>query len=403
METRWEIKRVDSKIYAFIVAILPCIMMYKVPLLEKGASTIIVLACAILLLPTFGQIDFTNAKILLPILFYIIFVICRSAGNWIEIILQISVFVHLYAICSNKMNVASCKRYIKNISLIASICVIIQYVVYIIFHFHIQMIAYDLCLDELTYYRNKLITSLMYRPSAFFLEPSHMAQYLMLGLGLCLLDRQKEYKKAFIISFGMLATTSGMGLVMLICIWGWYYFSQIFYKKTNKIKILLVGAVIAFIIISIAISIPSIQRILARIFGTFGDESSDYNAIHGRLFWWNRYISGLNGSDLLLGKGSAAIPDDYFTGFMEILYAYGIVGVFLYYNMLLYIFHKSNNIFSSCIIVLIGGLMFFANLTGFIHCIIDLGIIIAVIKENTVSSKEIKQGISHGNRCQYIR
>ena len=127
METRWEIKKTDSKIYALIIAILPCIMMYKVPILEKGASTVIVLACAILLLSTFNQIDKNNVKLLIPCIIYILFIVYRSAGEWIEIVLQISVFIHLYAICSNAMNVSAFKKYVMNISMIASVCVIIQY------------------------------------------------------------------------------------------------------------------------------------------------------------------------------------------------------------------------------------------------------------------------------------
>lgn len=403
METRWEIKKTDSKIYAFIIAILPCVMMYKVPIIEKGASTVIVLACAILLLSTFNQIDKHNAILLLPCIIFILFVVYRSAGEWIEIVLQISVFIHLYAICSNVMNISAFKKYVMNISMIASACVIFQYLSYILMNYHIPMIAFDFCLDDLAYYRYKPLGGAMYRPSAFFLEPSHMAQYLMLGLALCLLDKQKNYKQAIIITIGMLATTSGMGIVMLICIWGWFYCSQVFQNQNFKLKNILLGAIAALTVVSIATSIPAIQRILARIFGSFGGESSDYNAIHGRLFWWNTYISGLNGKDLLIGKGTAALPDDYLTGFMEILYAYGIIGVFLYYNMLLYLLHKSNNAFSSCTILLVGGLMFFANLTGFIHCIIDIGIVLAVIKENKALSKEDKTEELYHNRYKYIR
>ena len=408
METRYMIHSVNSKLYAFIIAILPCVMMYKVPILEKGVTTIIVLVSTVILVFCFHRIDIDNIKLILPGIIYLIYIVSRSIGNWIEIILQISAFIHLYAICMNVMNVEACKRYIKTISIIAAACVIIQYFFYIVANTHIPMIAPDLCLDELSRYRYNLITGMnegIYRPSSFFLEPSHMAQYLMMGLGCCLLDKQKDFKKALIISFGMILTTSGMGLVILICIWGWFYFSQINSNKRGKRYILTIGILVSIVIVAIAISVPGFQRILARIFGTFGNESSDYNAIHGRLFWWDTYFSNLNGNDLLFGKGSAAIPDDYFTGFMEILYAYGVIGVCLYYNMLLHLLHKSNNSFSSCIIILTGSLMAFANLAGFIQTIFYLGTIIAIIKENLIISekKELDLEVSHRKGTLYIK
>ena len=403
MEARWEFKWENNKLYAFIVAILPCIMMYKVPIVDKGAATVIVLACGIVLLFTMHQIDGQNVKLLLPGIIYLIYSVSRSAGNTIEIILQISVFIHLYAICSNKMDIVACKKYIKTISMIASICVIVQYVAYLALNIHIPMIAYDYCLEDLQYYRYKFIPGMMYRPCAFFLEPSHMAQYLMLGLALCLLDKHTEYRKALIISLGMLSTTSGMGIVMLISIWGWFYFSQVHQNKKDKFRILFLGAMVALVVTSIAISIPGIQRILARIFGSFGNETSSYNAINGRLFWWDTYISSLKGPDLIYGRGSATLPENYLTGFMEVLYAYGIIGVFLYYNMLLYFLHKSNNALSSCIIILIGGLMYFANLTGFIYNIFYLGLILSSIKQNMSSVEETEPEVLNQKAFKYIK
>lgn len=408
METQWSIRSTDSKLYAFIVAILPCIMMYKVPILEKGATTIIVLFYAVILFLCFHQLDLQKTKILLPGIVYLIYIVSRSEGNWIEIILQIAAYIHLYAICMNAMNISACKRCIKIISVTASVCVIIQYFIHVLLDMHIPMIASELCLDELSRYKYTLITGMnegIYRPSAFFLEPSHMAEYLMIGLGLSLLDERKDYNKAVTISFGMIFTTSGMGVVILICIWGWFYFSQIYSHKNNKMHMFIIGIIVAFAVVVIAISIPGFQRILARIFGTFGEESSDYNAIHGRLFWWNAYFSNFKGHDLLFGKGSAAVPDDYFTGFMEILYAYGIIGVCLYYNMLLYLLRKSNNAFSSCVIILLGGLMAFANLAGFIQTIFYLGMIIAVVQQYSNASDMIKprQEEFCDNSCQYIR
>ena len=406
METRWEIKRIDSKLYAFIIAILPCIMMYKVPILEKGAATIMALSCAVLIIFSFHHVDLQSIKILIPGIIYVIYIIFRSIGNWIEIILQISAFINLYAICSGAMNISALRRYIVRISLFAAICVLLQSFIHALMNIHIPMIAYNLCLNEIKRYTAKILTGMsegIYRPSAFFLEPAHMARYLMVGLAFCLLDRIKDYKKALVISLGILITTSGMGLAILVCIWGWFYFAEVNQNKSNKLKIILYGAVITLFVVGITTSIPGVQHILARIFGSFGNETSDYNAINGRLFWWDTYFSNLQGVDLFIGKGSNAIPDDYFTGFMELLYAYGIIGVSLYYYMLIYILRKSNNAFSSCIIFLSAGLMFFANLTGFIHTIFNIGTILAVIKEDMRTNKTDNLLHIRDNKYQYIR
>ena len=403
MNTKVTQNRINSKLYSFIVAILPCVMMYKVPVVGKGFATVIVLLSAIVLFFLIHKIDIENIKYIVPGCLYLIYMICRSKGNLIEIILQIAAFIHLYAICSGVVDVEALKKFIINVSIFASICVIIQSIVHYSLFIHIPLINHRLCLEDLQRYTTKILTGMdegIYRPSAFFLEPSHMVQYLMIGLSMCLLDKEKYYNKAFVISFGMVLTTSGMGIAILICIWGWFFLNQVRSQKTDKINMLVGGAITSILVILLATSIPGFQRVLARIFGSFGDESSSYNAIHGRLFWWNTYFSGLKGSDLVWGRGSASIPDDYFTGFMELLYAYGIVGVLLYYNMLVYLLCKSNNVISSCILLMFGALMVFANLTGFIHVIYSIGTTLAIITENEKGSKEKTE--PH-NRYQYIR
>ena len=136
METRWVIHSNNSKLYAFIIAILPCIMMYKVPLVEKGAATVAVLFCAIIIFVTLHSIDYHFIKVLFPRLIYLIYIVLRSEGNWIEIILQVSAFIHLYALYSNMMNLSAFKHYVKLISVFAAICVIIQNIFHILINIH---------------------------------------------------------------------------------------------------------------------------------------------------------------------------------------------------------------------------------------------------------------------------
>ncbi len=102
------------------------------------------------------------------------------------------------------------------------------------------------------------------------------------------------------------------------------------------------------------------HNIINRFTSTSGD---DYNAINGRLFCGIHIFGDFNISDFLTGFGLDNLPDGvYFTGFMKLLYCYGLIGTTLLLLFLGMLIIKAD-IFVKVCTSLYTGLLFFADLT----------------------------------------
>ncbi len=375
--------------YAVLLSILSVIMMYKVPVVNMGFATVLIAVSMVyavfLILTNFQRIKFS---LVLPICLYALWNMIRSGGDASAILLCIAIIVHVTAISTGCVNGNVLKKMIVGISCIAAIGVIIQQIVHIVFSVHVPMIATDYILDSMKdSYLKLLLTGYGeidsgYRPSAFFLEPSHFSQYCFIGIAISLLDEKtKNIPKAILISIGILCTTSGMGMAILVAVWIYYYFMRVkSVSLVQKIQRIAIYAVIGIIVVVVALQIPSIQFAISRVFGT---EAGEYNAIDGRFFWWDSYMTKLSGTEWIFGLGADKLPDVYFTGIMELLYCYGIIGAVLFYGILLRFF-KGKSAEVRFVTLMLGVLMIFANFTGFISLIFYFGTLInfAIEKQN---------------------
>ncbi len=366
--------------YALFLALLPVVMMYKVPGVGMGVSTVLIAlgmiyaGTCILMIPR----SFSGLGFLVPLYIYFVYVMTKSPVE--NILLCIAILVHLTAIAAGAVDAQKLKKYMVFLSLLASSLVIVQLLVHTLTGFHIPCINYRWCLDSMSSYRSAIQTGIpsvekIYRPSSIFLEPAHLAQYCIMGLIMCLFDREKRIKEAIVISLGILCTTSGMGIVLVLLCWGWWFmYSNERLTQARRIQRMLLGCVAAVVVYAVLMRIPFFRGAIGRITGT---ASGGYNAINGRFFWWDTYFGGRGWKELLYGFGLNALPGVYFTGFMEQLYAYGIVGFVLFVVALLFILKKSGSMGKLLTVIYIA-LLFFANLTGFISIVFNLGVIIAI-------------------------
>ena len=144
-------------------------------------------------------------------------------------------------------------------------------------------------------------------------------------------------------------------------------------KQGNLFLKIVLTAMALVLLLFILYSIPFFQQIIGRF---VNNDGTSYNAIDGRLFFWTSQFGDKTAGDLVFGFGEVALEEDvYYTGFMKILYAYGIVGMTLYSIFLLYMLFITRGLARTYIIVYIG-LLFLANLVGFISIIFNIGIII---------------------------
>lgn len=368
-----------GKINALFLSLLPVIMVYKTPGLEIGLSTFLIIVFSInALLFNVFYFSFAYVKKVLPIALFLVYVATRNIG--FDVFMPIIIILFILAFSAGAAECSFLKKIIEMVSCVASFCLLIQVVVHAFSYVHIPMIGNNLLLDSLKVYEHSINTgysevSQMYRPSAFFLEPSHFAQYCIVGLGLSLYENNKM--RSFFISLGILLTTSGLGFVLVFAIWSWWYLSnngvrslQVHAKKI--IALLMVIPPLLFLLSNTSF----FKKVISRFLTT--ESSGGYNAIDGRLFWWNKYFGQLSWNDLIVGYGADQLPDCYFTGFMSVLYAYGIIGVFLLLLSYIFLAVKSDRLIRFLSVMYIG-LFFVSNLTNMINLIFTFGVIFTLL------------------------
>ena len=170
------------------------------------------------------------------------------------------------------------------VAMAAGIGIILQGICYYLFGFHLQLVATELLLEESHAWVRLAETGIIgvtgyasafYRPSAFFLEPSHMFLYFVPSLFLLLLTPDMNWLKrisAVILSVGLVLSTSGMGIAVVVGAWLLHLgfgngktnllrFKHLFNKR-NILRC--IAFVLIFVVI--ALSLPFLRYSILRIF-----------------------------------------------------------------------------------------------------------------------------------------
>ncbi len=362
-------KKESSIALAVVMALLPIVMMYKVPVLDIGISTlaIVVLALVLLVVMT-GRIGSISAWLFILAVLYFGYVVIKSDG--ITIVTSLAVLCIYLGLIAGVADSSAFRRTVELVSTLAAIGVVGQVLVHSVAGIHIPMINYSFCIDSMAQYKDAILTGYsqaepLYRPSAFFLEPSHMATYCTVGLLSTLLGKRPNFKIGVVISIGLLLSTSGIGMVLCAVSWVCYAVLGGARGVSQRSQRILVVALFAVVAVVVLMQIGLFSQITARFAGSYGYSDSQYNALWGRTMYWDVYIAPMSGTDLLFGFGSSKMPDVYFTGLMETVYCYGIVGL-----VLLYALYVGTMLYTKgagkCLCAILIGMSFVANLTGLI-------------------------------------
>ena len=383
-------------------------MMYKVPVAGIGVSTAMIIisffyAAAVIFYDILkNQWKLRIAKIVMPFVLYLVYVVIKSAGDTVNMIQTLLIIIHIVAFSTGAVNIWCLKRNIIRIALLAAVLTMIQTVLHYLLGVHLPCIAPNFCLDSLQYYRSFILTgfqetSSLYRPSAFFLEPSHLTQYSFVALLLCLFHGKKQYAAAVCISLGMVATTSGMGIMLVGGIWCLSVWDMIRKSEASGRMIKFSGCLLGMLTaVCILYQFEFFRSALQRIFSPVQYSQSNYNAIWGRTLHWNTYISPMGGKDLLLGYGYIHLPDIYFTGLMELIYCSGILGIILYYFAMIKTAICYRGI-PRLVAGILCGLMLVANSTSIIWMTYYVGILVVFGLERYMKENEddILQDMGH--------
>lgn len=355
--------RVSTRtLYSIFVALIPIIMVFRVPVVEMGVSTVLL---GVFLPYALLQRSKRETKVsIIPIAVVVCYIMFRSTDNLRNLFLLFVVMVHAFGASRGSIDIRVARKTMENVALFASVCVIIQTLCYYGLGFHLNFFIKELVLQENQHKIISEFTGAYYRPRAFFLEPAHMAQYSSLAIVSVLYpmkEKKADIKRAIAIALGVLLTTSGIGIALCLGVFGWYaLFSQ--RKKGTKV-IYLFGWSIAFVAATAILMQFSFFRFaLQRVFG----EVDGYNAIWGRTLFWKRHVGSLIGTEVFFGRGTLYTMRGFMTGLMEVISCYGYVGVGGLLLMFLSFFIYGRDQFVRCGCIIFCALMCVADMFSFL-------------------------------------
>ena len=347
-------KRVD-KLNAFLLVLSPILQHYK-GIYKNAGFTVIFLVAVISIMHLFtriksGRFDVKCLKAIVPLLIFQVYKMVDHSISVNKLLYGIFMLIVFIAIACGSINIKYIVKYATIIGSLAAICLIIQYIFFYFFKQHIIMVPFSMLLPESDVwimgvqtglYGLRGIRSGFYRPSAFFLEPSHLFIYCFPMLCINLFQpaiNNWRKRKAILLSLAMILSTSGMGIMVTITLWIIYFalygHSLAVTKKSKLYNLFNVNNIlfVMFIIITILVAyflIPIFRNSVLRIFGLVNGERS--SAIDGRTRLAKNLVYELTGKDLFFGVTDNVDEINFnLPGFYATLYKNGIIGVILSY------------------------------------------------------------------------
>ncbi len=348
-----------SRICAFMLALCQILQHYIGPLYNAAISILVIIVPFLMILIS-GNIRNIKISMTYPVVLLIFCHIYRviNHGTSVTEFGQSGVFIiYLIAMSLGCIDLENFVKYSSYIALFSTAGLILQYICYYVFGFHLQMVPTFLLLDSAEQWVLGAETGLAgitgviretYRPSAFFLEPSHVFLYTFPHLILFLFsgkDKKHSIYPALFLSLGMILSTSGMGVLAMCGSWVLYFIikgedGQFSIRNIFRPKVLVIFAVALAILIIAVLFVPVVHGTIMRIF--VPDEEGGSTAIEGRVKMALRLLDGLSLKDLMWGVRDNTHGIEFnIPGFADILYRHGFLGLILSYSVYIWALCKA--------------------------------------------------------------
>ena len=294
--------RTLDRVSASLLALCPVLQHYRAPFYNAAvmvmAVVVVYLVCRMALMRK--ELCWKNLKTVAVLMVYMVFRIVDHGTSVTELGRSAVLIVFFAAAALDCIDLKWMCRTALVVACIASVALVIQYISFFLFDHHLQMVPVSLLLPSADQWILGAQTGLasisgviredgFYRPSAFFLEPSHVYIYLFPHLLMVLLGEKQNLKQkavAILLSLGLIQCTSSFGIVAVCAAWGLFF--GFYDERTNtftvrnlfrrRTLILLGIALVAFV--AAVIAVPRLQRIVVRIFYNDPGKST---AIGGRI------------------------------------------------------------------------------------------------------------------------
>lgn len=362
---REQTRSLIGNLYAIFIGVLPLLMMYKLPFVNFGMGVLLALAFLPYVLSCVynkkGQI--ITFRCFITIFFFSYY--CYSvASDFNSLVLYAVSAVHI-VMAPKSLYFDRLIRIVEKFALFSSVVLIFQFFLYSLFGIFIPFVWDAYVLDSLKGAGDLFEESSGFaRMSGLFLEPSHYSKYALVALTFYLFENKinkRVLRNTIIITIGIICSTSGMGIVGAIGIWGYYIVMKDNYvlKSKSRLSKIIYLTLFGTILLSILyFGSTGFQHSISRIIGT----SDDYNAIEGRTLYSEIYLTELNDTNLVFGNKYFEL-ENYVVGYVKILVYSGVVGLALLI-MSLVSFLPNNKTSVKINILMFIVLLFFSNIVG---------------------------------------
>lgn len=333
---------------AILLSLSPILQHYK-GFYENAGATVLIICFPFLLLKLFikRKISISQLLIVLPIIVFDFYKAIDHGMSFGSIAHALLIFVIYVAISNGCINFYYFLKACFIIAEIACVLIICQYICYYLLGFHLQLVSINMLLPECEQWFAGVKTGLVsitgrsngyYRPSAFFLEPSHFFLFVIPQLVLTLLSEgidKWKIKRAILFSIGLIFSTSGMAICFVVVIWALYllfhsnYYDTYYFKKLFSVNSIILFVLGLCVMTAAYLKIPFVHLTVDRII--IGDKFGN-TAISGRTYQANLLLAQIKGRNLWFGV-TKSISDISFnlSGYAATMYKYGIIGVILSY------------------------------------------------------------------------
>lgn len=308
----------------------PILNIYASPIPSFGFAEAGVLftICIYIMLGGSIMLAFRKWKILLLLLVYMLTVqlyhqslnLNKFSHNWM-VLLQNIYYVFIFICISDKIYLRELGfKIVLFMSILSSLYIYIQYIFYYVFDTILlgYMRTLPLHIPEYARSYNEYF-SYLFRPASIFYEPSHFAQYAVLGLVISLwyLRLKIKFFYALIIASAMILSTSFTGIVLVIFVYILYIW------KNTKLKTKIVGsAALVLVFLLLFNFVPFFNVSIRRALTTDVSQNA----------FWARNTFLLHNKEMylnIIGYSNVDHITYYLTSFSYLFIYYGIVSLLL--------------------------------------------------------------------------
>lgn len=328
--------------YSFFIALFPILCIYdsRLPGLTAGDVCLgIFLFYAVVSKSEITRKTKASQTLLLLMFYYftmmllsVFFQIYAPMTDMLVRLIRFVFYIFCVLFVSNRFfSYELASKWVVRISLLASIYILTQYILY--YGFSYVLSGYIKILPiYLKEYADKdyynMYNLLFFRPTSFFLEPAQYSQYAVVGLCVSLFTaigrKYKSILTSIVISAGIIFSTSMQGILCTVALWLVWGVS-LYYRERNikKFSVSILAIISISSILLVAYNTEVVQNAIAR----FG--STNNSAVSARLGGFTS-IENLNGVFRYIGFGFGQVPNNtWMSSAAFILYGTGVIGLIL--------------------------------------------------------------------------